>query len=401
MSTAAHERELPSTLSIPDGNTSSSPVPQRSALIDLDAISQNIVTIRRLAGSALVMAVLKADGYGHGLVPAAQAALRGGADYLGTAVLEEAFELRRAGITAPIFSWLSAPGSDYEGAIREDIDVAAYDVPQLAEICRAAGKVRRPAKIHLKIDTGMWRGGATAEQWPMLCSAARRAQADGLIEVTGIWSHLASADEPGNPSLFEQLAAFRVALAVAMDHGIRPKLRHIANSAATLNCPEAHFDMVRPGLAVYGVNPLPQQYQTAQMQLRPAMTLCASVAHVKPAPAGAAVSYGGTERTTTPTNLAIIPLGYADGVMRSASSRGPVQIGDGRYRVIGRICMDQFIVPIGQDPIVAGQQAILFGPGDRGEPHVQEWADAAGTIPYEILTRIGSRVPRVYGQPER
>jgi len=377
------------------------PVPQRSALIDLDAISRNVENLRRFAGTALVMAVLKADGYGHGLVPAARAAQRGGADYLGTAVLEEAFALRKAGITAPIFAWLNAPGSDYERAIRERIDVAAYDLPQLAEICHAAGKAGRPAKIHLKIDTGMWRGGATAQQWPMLCDAARRAQAAGLIEVTGIWSHLASADEPENPSLFEQLAAFRAALSVARDHGIIPKLRHIANSATTLNCSEAHFDMVRPGLAVYGVNPLPQQYQTAQMQLRPAMTLSAAVAHVKPAPAGAAVSYGGTERTGSATHLAIIPLGYADGVMRSASSRGPVQIGSGRYRVIGRICMDQFMVSVGQNPVFAGQEAILFGPGDRGEPHVQQWADAAGTIPYEILTRIGSRVPRVYAQPDR
>ena len=375
-------------------------VPQRSALVDLSAISANVATLRRLAGTAEVMAVLKADGYGHGLIPAARAAVRGGASYLGTAVLEEAFGLRAAGIGGPIFSWLAAPGSDYARAISLDIDLAAYDLAQLAEICRAARQAGQAAKVHLKIDTGMWRGGASAAQWPALCTAAQRAQAAGLIEATGIWSHLASADEPGNPATAQQLAAFRQALAVAAELGVVPRLRHIANSAATLACPDAQFDMVRPGLAVFGINPLPERYRTAHQVLRPAMTLGAAVAHVKPVPAGAAVSYGGTERTSAQTQLAIIPLGYADGVMRSASGRGPVQIGAGRYRVIGRICMDQFMVEVGPDAVRPGQQAVLFGPGDCGEPHVEQWAEAAGTIPYEILTRIGARVPRQYtGEP--
>lgn len=370
--------------------------PQRSALIDLGAISNNVETLRGIAGTAKLMAVLKADGYGHGLVPAARAALRGGADYLGTAVLEEAFALRAAGVDAPIFTWLNAPGSNYLRAIEEDIDLAAYDCAQLEEICHAARQAGRPARVHLKIDTGMWRGGASAEDWPRLCGAARRALDAGLIEATGIWSHLAAADEPENPATSMQLAAFRAALAVARDLGITPRLRHIANSAATLSNPEAHFDLVRPGISVYGINPLPPEYRTSRMDLRPAMTLRAAVAHVKAAPAGAAVSYGGTERAAAATQLAIIPLGYADGVMRSASSKGPVQIGAGRYRVIGRVCMDQFMVQVGSDAVVPGQQALLFGPGTDGEPHLDQWAQAADTIPYEILTRIGTRVPRIY-----
>lgn len=373
-----------------------SQLPQRALYIDTAAITANVQGLRKVAGGAKLLAVLKADGYGHGIVPAALAALAGGADYLGTAVLEEAFAVREAGIKAPLFSWLAAPGSPYARAIGQDIDLAAYSVEQLAEIVaagRAAGKIPR---VHLKIDTGMWRGGAAPQDWPELCALAREFEVEGAVSVVGIWSHLACADEPEHPSVAAQLAVFSWAIGVARDAGLEPELCHIANSAATLAIPEAHFDMVRTGIAIYGVNPLPESLRASSPALRPAMTLCATIVQTKRAPAGAGVSYGHTEHTEFSTTLAVVPLGYADGVFRSASSAGPVQVGEQRYRVLGRVCMDQFIIDVSDNPVSAGDRAVLFGPGDAGEAHIEQWAEAAGTIPYEVLTRIGARVPRVY-----
>lgn len=371
-------------------------LPQRVALIETSAITRNVRALRRHAGPAKLLAVLKADGYGHGIVRAAQAALDGGAHYLGTAVLEEAFELREAGIEAPLFAWLAAPGAPYARAVGLDIELAAYSVQQLEEIAAAGEVAGRIPRIHLKIDTGMWRGGAAPEDWPALCLAALELERAGRIRVVGIWSHLACADEPGHPSVAAQLEVFTDAIRVARNLGLEPELCHIANSAATLAIPAAHFDMVRTGLAVYGVNPLPAELRGDSPVLRPAMTLCASIVQTKRAPAGAGVSYGHTERTENPTTLAVVPLGYADGVFRSASSRGPVQVEGNRYRVLGRVCMDQFVIDVADDEVAAGARAVLFGPGDGGEPHVEQWAEASGTIPYEILTRIGSRVPRSY-----
>lgn len=378
------------------GRGDGEPNPQRLATVDLGAITANVQALRRAAPTARLMAVLKADGYGHGLVPAARAAVAGGADYLGTAVLEEAFAVREAGIGAPLFSWLAAPGADYGRAVAEDIDVAAYGIPQLEEIAAAAESAGGIARVHLKIDTGMWRGGCSPRQWPQLISRARELEGAGSVQVVGVWSHLACADEPGHPSIGEQLEVFRAAIDAARHAGLAPELCHIANSAATLSRPDAHFDLVRPGIAVYGINPLPPEDRPGTADLRPAMTLSARIVQCKRAPAGAGVSYGHSERTTRPTTLAVVPLGYADGVPRSASGAGPLQAGGQRLRVMGRVCMDQFVVDIGDAPLSAGDEAILFGPGDQGEPHVDEWAHAAGTIAYELLTRVGSRVPRRY-----
>ncbi|EMY36124.1 alanine racemase [Arthrobacter crystallopoietes BAB-32] len=368
--------------------------PQRTAIIDLDAISENVAALRSVARSDDLMAVVKADGYSHGLVQAARAALAGGATFLGAAVLEEAFALREAGIDAPVFAWLASPGAPYAEAIRRDIQLAAYSTDQLADIARAAADAGRPARLHLKVDTGMWRGGAAPADWPELVRTARRAEQDGLVEVVGVWSHLACADEPGHPSIAAQLAVFDEAVAVARAAGLRPRYRHIANSAATLSLPESHFDLVRPGISVYGINPLPPEARDGLPRLRPAMTLAASVVQTKRAPAGSGISYGHTQRTERETTLAVVPLGYADGVFRSASSAGPVQLGGSRYRVAGRVCMDQFVVDVGDDEVAAGDRVVLFGDGDA--PTAEEWAVAAGTIPYEVLTRIGPRVPRTY-----
>lgn len=234
--------------------------------------------------------------------------------------------------------------------------------------------------------------------WPELVAAALAAEAEGTVEVTGLWSHLACADEPGHPSITAQLDVFRDLVAYAEKAGITPEVRHIANSPATLTLPETHFDLVRTGIAIYGVSPSPELGTPADFGLRPVMTLAASVALVKRVPAGHGVSYGHHYVTAEETTLGLVPLGYADGIPRHASGRGPVLVGGTWRRVAGRVAMDQFVVDLGPDggAVAEGTEALLFGPGDRGEPTAEDWAQAAGTIAYEIVTRIGTRVPRVY-----
>ncbi|MGG8405752.1 alanine racemase, partial [Streptomyces sp. 12297] len=254
----------------------------------------------------------------------------------------------------------------------------------------------RPARVQLKADTGLGRNGCQPADWPELVGAALAAQAEGTVQVTGVWSHFACADEPGHPSIQAQLALFRDMVGHAEKEGLEPEVRHIANSPATLTLPESHFDLVRTGLGVYGVSPAPELGTPAQLGLRPAMTLRASVALVKAVPAGHGVSYGHHHVTEGETRLALIPVGYADGVPRHASGRGPVLVGGAVRTVAGRVAMDQFVVEVGSDPVRAGDEAVLFGPGDAGEPTAEDWARASDTIAYEIVTRIGGRVPRVY-----
>lgn len=366
---------------------------QAEARVDLDAISDNVGLLRAAAGTAEVMAVVKADGYGHGMVPAARAALAGGATWLGVATLDEALALRAAGVTAPVLAWLFAPGLPLHRGVAADVDMSAGSVPQLAEMVAAAHTAGRPARLHLKADTGLARGGAAVADWPALIDAAAKAAADGAVEVLGVWSHFASADVPGDPSISRQLAVFGEALAVADRAGLRPAYRHCANSAATLTVPESHFDLVRPGIAVYGHSPI----RGVGRGLRPAMTLRARVMLTKRVPAGHGVSYGHTYTTARETTLAVVPLGYADGIPRAASNIGPVLLG-GRVRLIaGRVCMDQIVLDMGDDPVRAGDVATVFGPGDEGEPTADDWADLLDTISYEIVSRVGvARVPRSY-----
>jgi alanine racemase len=361
------------------------------AVVDLDAIRDNVALLRSRT-TAAVMAVVKADGYGHGLVPAARAALAGGADWLGVAFLEEALALRRAGIVTPVLSWLATPGEDLAAAVAADVDLSASAPWALAELAAAARDAGRPARVHLKIDTGLSRAGAPAADWAELVTAAAKAAAAGEVEVTGIWSHFAYADAPGHPTIAGQVAAFRDAVEVARRLGVDPPVRHLANSAATLTLPDAHFDLVRPGIAVYGLSPVPP----SDFGLRPAMTLRSTVALAKRVPAGSGVSYGHVYVTSSETGLALVPLGYADGVPRNATSVGPLLLGGKRRTISGRVCMDQFVVDAGDDEIAAGDEVVLFGPGDRGEPTAQDWAEATGTISYEIVTRLGARVPRAY-----
>ncbi|MBT1182572.1 alanine racemase [Streptomyces sp. CJ_13] len=367
------------------------------AEIDLDAVRDNVRALRERAPRARVMAVVKADGYGHGAVPCARAALDAGAAWIGTATPQEALALRAAGIDAPLMCWLWTPGGPWREAVEAGIDVSVSALWALDEVRAAARAAGRTARIQLKADTGLGRAGCQPADWAELVGAAVAAQAEGTVRVTGLWSHFACADEPGHPSVPLQLAAFRDMLAYAEKEGVEPEVRHIANSPATLTLPESHFDLVRCGLAVYGVSPAPELGTPAQLGLRPAMTLKASVALVKAVPAGHGVSYGHHHVTAGDTRLALIPAGYADGVPRHASGRGPVLVGGKVRTVAGRIAMDQFVVDLGPDDLVeAGDEAVLFGPGDGGEPTAEDWAQAADTIAYEIVTRIGGRVPRVY-----
>ncbi len=364
--------------------------------IDLDAIRDNVATLTARAPNAALMAVVKANGYGHGMVPAARAALDGGATWLGVAVLDEAFGLRAAGITAPVLAWLLGPGEAVADAIRRHIDIGVYGEPGLRQAEAAAAEVGAPARVHLKVDTGLSRGGATAADWPALVGAAAKAAAEGTVEVVGIWSHFAYADAPGHPTIGRQVARFRDAAEVARHVGVRPQLRHLANSAATLTLPDAHFDLVRPGIAIYGISPGTDLGTPAELGLRPAMTLTGRVALVKRVAAGEGVSYGHRYTTWRDTRLALVPLGYADGIPRAASNTGEALLGGRRRRIAGAVCMDQVVFDVGEDPVVAGEEAVFFGPGEAGEPTAQDWAAALGTIGYEIVTRIGPRVPRIY-----
>ncbi|MER7337648.1 alanine racemase [Streptomyces sp. NPDC000075] len=366
------------------------------AEIDLDAVRANVRALRARAPRSALMAVVKSNAYGHGAVPCARAAQEAGAAWLGTATPEEALELRAAGIQGRIMCWLWTPGGPWREAIEADIDVSVSGMWALEEVRAAARAAGRTARIQLKADTGLGRNGCQPADWAELVGAAVAAQAEGTVQVTGVWSHFACADEPGHPSIRLQLDAFRDMLAYAEKEGVDPEVRHIANSPATLTLPETHFDLVRTGLAVYGVSPSPELGTPAQLGLRPAMTLRASLALVKTVPAGHGVSYGHHYVTESETHLALVPAGYADGIPRNASGRGPVLVAGKIRRAAGRIAMDQFVVDLGEDLAEAGDEAVILGDAERGEPTAEDWAQAAHTIAYEIVTRIGGRVPRVY-----
>ncbi|TRW45578.1 alanine racemase [Georgenia yuyongxinii] len=374
------------------------------AVVDLDAIAANVGVLRAAAPGAATMVVVKADAYGHGLLPVARAALAGGAAWLGVAQLTEALELR-AGLDRtpsagrpPILSWIFPPGAPLGRALEAGIDLSASAPWAVHEIAAAARTAGRTARVHLEVDTGMGRGGARPEAFAELVAAALAARAEGTVDVVGIWSHLACADEPSNPATARQVEVFTAALAQAERAGLRPQLRHLAASAGTLFHPATHFDLVRPGIAVYGLSPAPEVAGSAALGLRPAMTLEARLTVVKAAPAGTPLSYGHTAVTTADTHLGVVPLGYGDGIPRAASGVGPLAVAGRRYHVAGRVCMDQVVVDLGPESagVAVGDTAVLFGDGGDGGPTADDWARAVGTINYEIVTRLGCRVPRMH-----
>ena len=376
--------------------------PRAEIVVDLDAIRANVAALKRHAAGAAMMTVVKADGYGHGMTQVAGAAREAGAEWLGVATLDEALALRASGDEGRVLCWLAVPGEDYRRPVAEEIDLTAYTVAELDEIVAAARAVGVPARVQLKVDTGLNRGGASPQDWPALVSAAAEAAKTGDLTVTGVWSHLACSDEPDHPANDAQEQAFRGALDVAESAGVSPEVRHLANSAATVSRPSAHFDLVRCGIASYGHSPIPGTATSAELGLVPAMTVRGRLALVKPVPAGKGVSYGHTYITERDTTIGVVPMGYGDGVPRHASSVAPV-LAAGRVRTIaGRVCMDQFVVDLEGDEAAAGDPVVLFGPGADGEPTAQDWADACGTISYEIVTRVGGRMRRSYrGTRER
>lgn len=366
-----------------------------TALIDTAALSANVRALREHAPGAALMAVVKADGYGHGLLTSARAAQAGGADWLGVAQLAEAIALRDAGIAGRLFSWLHVPGTDFAAALERDIDLSASAPWALEEIAAAADATGRTARVHLKVDTGLGRNGAFGDDFLDLVMAARRLEAGGAVSVVGVWSHLAYADEPEHPTVRHQREVFEEAVRAAERAGCRLEVRHLANSAATLTNSAVHYDLVRPGIAVYGLSPVPRVGGPAAFGLTPVMTLTARLANVKRVPGGQGVSYGHTYTTPGETVLGLVPLGYADGIPRGASNVGPVAVCGQRHTVAGRVCMDQFVLDLGPDSTARpGDEVVVFGADEAG-PTAQDWADATGTISYEIVTRIGARVPRV------
>lgn len=362
-------------------------------VVDLDAITHNVATLRQRAGVSM-MAVVKADGYGHGLLEAGRAARAGGADWLGAAVLEEALALRRGGDTGRLLTWLAVPGEDYTGAVEAGVDLTAYSVQQVHEIAAAARSVGARARVQLKVDTGLSRGGASETLWPALVEAAADAEQTGALQVTGVWSHFACSDEPDHLANDAQEKAFVHALKVVDAVGIEPEVRHLSNSAGTVLRPWSSYDLVRCGIACYGISPAPDVVTSAELGLVPAMTARARLAIVKRLPAGAGVSYGHTWVTDRDTTVALVPVGYGDGVSRHASSTAHVLVAGRQRPVAGRVCMDQLMVDLGDDHAEAGDEVVLFGDGADGAPTAQDWAQACGTIAYEIVTRIGGRFVR-------
>ena len=395
-----------------------------SAAVDLAAIRHNLGVLRAAAPGALQLATVKANAYGHGLLPVARAALDGGADWLGVAQLAEAFTLRHgldeAGVAradAPILAWISTSSSDFAAAIEADIDLSVSWTWVLADICAAARQVGRPARVHVKIDTGMSRAGSTLADLPALASALRMAADDGLVDIVGAWSHMSRADDPseaGNASTASHVRIFEEGLAILADAGVTPRIRHLSATSGILWHPEAHYDMVRAGIGLYGLSPDPAVATSEQLGLIPALELRAPLTSVKVIEEGTPASYGGTWVAPTRRWIGLVPLGYGDGILRAVSNRARVVVhtasGPFNAPIVGRVCMDQFMVDLGQAegspgtptarsgqaPAAPGDIATLFGSGAGGEALADDWAQAAGTINYEIVTHLGAHIPRIY-----
>lgn len=368
-----------------------------TAEVDLAAVRANLDRVRALAGSAAVMAVVKADAYGHGMVAIAREARAWGAEWLGVALPSEACQLRAEGDTGRILAWLWTPGDPaIDSCVAGGIDLGVSSRWALAEVVAAARRAESVARIQVKIDTGLSRNGITPDELPALLDDVVAEQESGRVVVEGIWSHLADADQPGSATVPVQAERYLAALDFAQTRGLRPRLRHLSNSAGLWAYPEYRFDLVRTGIAMYGLTPAPNLGSAADLGLVPAMTLKAALANVKSVGAGSNVSYGSTWTAPGRTTLGLVPVGYADGIPRAAGGRVEVAIAGRRHPSVGRIAMDQFVVDLGDHAAAAGDEAYLFGPGHHGEPSADDWAAGIDTIGYEIVTRIGSRVPREY-----
>ena len=367
-----------------------------SVEINLSAITQNFKSIKSRT-TADVLAVVKADAYGHGLIPVSKALEEAGADWFGTALLEEALNLRKAGILKPIISWLTPLGEDFKSAIDLDIDLGIPSIDLLDEVIKTASLTGKTARIHLEIDTGMSRGGVLSE-WDQLIKSVLAGVNLKQLKVIGIWSHFARADEPDELMNQEQLSLFEEKVNQAKAAGIDAQFIHIANSAALFTNKSSHKNIIRSGIALFGLSPDVKTIgDSSSLDLKPAMKLKAKLNLVKEVKAGSSVGYGGTAVLKSDTKLGVVALGYADGIPRSTNNLAGVFVDKKRAPIIGRVSMDQFVVDLGiTSTAKTGDEVIVFGDGSSGEYTVDEWAKAANTINYEIITRIGPRVPRIY-----
>ncbi|MBO0869417.1 MAG: alanine racemase [Micromonosporaceae bacterium] len=370
----------------------SDPLPSATASgarlsIDTGAIAANTELFAARAGGAL-MAVVKADGYGHGAALVARTALRHGAGWIGVTSIAEALRLREAGITAPVLSWLNPIDADFAAALAGRIDLAVPSLEHLGAIEAAAARTGCAARIHLYIDCGMARDGAGPRVWPRLCRRATLAQRRGLLRVVGVMGHLGCAETPADACNRLGRRRFSRAVSVARGLGLRPGYRHLAATTATLTDPRAHHTMCRVGAGLVGID------LSGSTPLRPAMTLRAPIVSVRQVPAGTPVGYGHAWRTPAATRLGLIPIGYADGIPRRAGNRAWVAVRGRRCRVVGRVSMDQTVLDLGPIDARPGEWATVFGPGEHGEPSIVDWAQWTDTIPHEIVTGIGDRVQR-------
>ena len=369
--------------------------PLRVVQVNTSAIAHNVAQVKEIAQVDDLMAVVKANAYGHGMVESARAALTGGATWLGVADIDEARALRAAGISAPILCWIHAPDETFDEAIVENITLGAVSEAQLGAIAQAGARVGLTPKVHLKVDTGLGRNGTAERDWADVFARASELHAEGYLEVEGVFSHLSNTSEADD---LRQLDVFEQARSVLADAGLNPPLVHLAASLAALTLPETRYNMVRTGIAIYGIGPT-EELRPEQFGLIPAMTYRTQVISVKSVPANTPVSYGYLYRTSEDTQLALVPVGYGDGINRDASCAGPVVINGTRYEVAGRIAMDQFVVDVGSDPVFVGDDVILFGDPAQGAPSVHDWAAAADSIGYEIVTRlVGTRLTYEYTQ---
>lgn len=362
------------------------------AEVDLGAIAHNVRLMVDLVRPARLCAVVKADGYGHGAIAVGEAALAAGASWLGVALVEEGAVLRKAGIDAPILLLSQPRPSDIEDALRYDLRLSAYTPESVAATAAAAAAVGVTARLHLKVDTGMNRVGCRPDDVVALAlDIARRPE----LELEAVWTHCATADEPGDPFTDQQLDRFEAAVAALEAAGLSVPLRHAANSAAGMDHPRSRLDLVRSGIAVYGLAPAPALAD--RVALRPAMTLRAEVSMVKRVPAGEWVSYGRRHRFEREATVATVPIGYADGVPRRLSLvGGEVLVGGRRRPVVGTVTMDQLMVDVGDDEVAAGDEVVLLGQQGNECITAQDWAGMLETIAYEVVCGIGPRVPRTY-----
>ncbi len=366
------------------------------AEVDLTAIAHNLNLIKAKS-NAQVLAVVKADAYGHGLIPVAKAAVAAGAHWLGTALLEEGIALRAAGVKAPLICWLTPLGEDLKTAIKNNIDLSVSSMELLEEIIDAGRAANIVPRIHLEVDTGMTRGGVRND-WAEFVAEIAKAVKDNGVEVVGLWSHFARADEPDQSFNQQQLDTFHKQLAILISQGINPQFVHIANSAAALTNKDSYKNIVRWGIGLYGLSPdVNTLGSSGTLNLKPAMKLKAKLHLVKEVEAGAQVGYGGTATVNANTKIGVVTMGYADGIPRNTNNSAGVFVAGKRAPLLGRVSMDQFVVDLGlQSTAKTGDEVVIFGDGSAGEYTIDEWASAASTINYEIVTRIGPRVPRIY-----